>query len=159
MSVSLHATAVALGEVGVLIQGPSGAGKSTLALALIDEARAQGRYGALVGDDRVIVEAAHGRLILAGAPGFEGLIESRGEGIVRRPHEPAAVAALVVDLCPKGSAPPRFPDPTAEHIDILGVTLPRLLLDLAPGVVFGARMTLRRLMITPTECPAIGNFA
>ena len=29
-----------------------------------------------------------------GAPGFEGLIESRGEGIVRRPHEPAAVAAL-----------------------------------------------------------------
>lgn len=159
MSVSLHATAIALGEVGVLIRGPSGAGKSALALALIDEARAQGRYGALIGDDRVIVEAAHGRVILGGAPGFEGLIESRGEGIVRRPHEPAAVAALVVDLFPRGSAPPRYPDPTAEHVDILGVTLPRLSLDLASGVVFAARLTLRRLMITPTECPAIGVFA
>ncbi len=157
--VDLHASAVVVGEAGVVIRGPSGAGKSTLALALIDEARMQGRYGALIADDRVRLEAANGRLIARCIPGFEGMIESRGEGIVRRPHEPAAVATLIVDLSPKGDAPPRFPEEQAESVEILNVNLPRMAVDLAPGAVFAARLTLRRLGIAPRECPAIGNFA
>ena len=92
-----------VGERGVLIRGPSGAGKSALAFALIDEARARGRYGALVADDRVFLEAANGALIARGAAGFEGLIENRGEGVLRLPHEPEVVADLLVDLGPQGS--------------------------------------------------------
>ncbi|MEO1532556.1 MAG: serine kinase, partial [Pseudomonadota bacterium] len=51
----LHASAVALGERGLLILGPSGAGKTRLALELV-------ALGAeLVADDRVIVEAHEGQ--------------------------------------------------------------------------------------------------
>jgi HPr kinase/phosphorylase len=155
----LHASAVALGETCALIRGPSGAGKSALSIALVDEARVQGLYGALVADDRVFLELANGRLIARGAPGFEGLIESRGVGILRLPHEPAAIASLLVDLDALSVRPPRYPQEDSESIDFLGVRLPRLALDLAPGATYGARMTLRRLGIAPRECPAIGNFA
>ncbi len=151
----LHASAVALAETCVLIRGPSGSGKSALSIALVDEARARGAHGALVADDRVILELAHGRLVARGAPGFEGWIESRGEGILRVLHEPAAVAGLVVDLEAFGVPPPRYPQEELESVDFLGVRLSRLALDLAPGVVYGARMTLRRLGIAPRECPAI----
>jgi HPr kinase/phosphorylase len=34
-SISIHATAVAIGETGILIRGPSGSGKSSLAMDLI----------------------------------------------------------------------------------------------------------------------------
>ncbi|RWH23488.1 MAG: HPr kinase/phosphorylase, partial [Mesorhizobium sp.] len=35
-SENIHATAILIGDRGVLITGPSGAGKTTLALTLID---------------------------------------------------------------------------------------------------------------------------
>ena len=59
---SLHATAVIHGESGILIFGPSGSGKSALALALMARASATGAFGALIGDDRIFVSEAHGRL-------------------------------------------------------------------------------------------------
>ena len=64
---SLHATAVVYGEFGVLILGPSGSGKSALALALMARASSQGAFSALIGDDRIFVSKAHGRLIARGA--------------------------------------------------------------------------------------------
>ena len=46
----VHASAVAIGEAGILIRGPSGAGKSSLALALIALAQLQGRFARLIAD-------------------------------------------------------------------------------------------------------------
>jgi serine kinase of HPr protein (carbohydrate metabolism regulator) len=94
-----HATAVLAGPTAVLIRGPSGSGKSQLALDLLEAGRT-GRlpFARLVGDDRVLLEAAHDRLLVRPAPGLEGLIEVRGAGLLRVPFEPLAVVGLVVDL-------------------------------------------------------------
>ena len=82
---SLHATAVIHGESGVLILGPSGSGKSALALALMARASAAGAFGALIGDDRIFVRKAHGRLIARGAANMAGIIERRIGGSDRSP--------------------------------------------------------------------------
>ncbi|MGA7487776.1 MAG: serine kinase, partial [Xanthobacteraceae bacterium] len=62
---TVHASAVLAGARAVLIRGPAGAGKSQLALALI-HAGETGllRFARLVGDDRVHLEAHHGRLLV-----------------------------------------------------------------------------------------------
>ena len=80
---AVHANVVVVGEAGVLIRGPSGSGKSQLSIALIDEAEARGAYAALVADDRAHLSIEHGRLVARGAPGFEGVLEQRGEGLIR----------------------------------------------------------------------------
>lgn len=130
-SPTLHASAVLIGRKAVLIRGPSGAGKSQLAFDLIQVASAGSAlpFARLVGDDRVHVEAASGRLLLRPAPALAGLIEIRGLGIRRLPHEPVAVAGLVVDLAAADAA--RLPARDAAEIAISGVKVPRL--AVAPG--------------------------
>jgi serine kinase of HPr protein (carbohydrate metabolism regulator) len=124
---SIHASAVLVGARAVLIRGPSGSGKSTLAFALVRTGSTL-PFARLVGDDRVHVEAAHGRLLVRPAETLQGLIEIRGLGIRRLPFEPLAVVGLVVDL----DAPPeRLPDPDSTVAEVAGVTLPRL--AVAPG--------------------------
>ena len=72
------------GEVGILIRGPSGAGKSRLAFDLILAGRAgQIPPTQLVGDDRLLLAAEDGRLVVRPAAELEGLIEIRGLGIRR----------------------------------------------------------------------------
>ena len=125
----IHATALAIGEAGVLIRGPAGTGKSRLALELIAEASRRGFFAHLVGDDRVAVEARGGRLIARGHPTIAGQIESRGEGIIALPYEGAVVIRLVVDLGGKAAAPLlRLPRPDA-HISLRGICVPQLCLD------------------------------
>ena len=124
-SPSIHASAVLVGARAVLIQGPSGSGKSRLALALLHAAN-QGRipFARLVADDRAHVEAKHGRLLVRPAESLAGLIEIRGLGICRMPHEPLAVVGLLVEL---GQAEAdRLPDPARRYAEIAGITLPRL---------------------------------
>ena len=120
-----HASAVLIGQRAILIRGPSGAGKSRLAFALI-EAQAQGllRFSRLVADDRVLLEARNGRLLVRPAPPLEGLIEIRGLGIRRLPYEPVAAVDLVVDLA--ASDAERLPAAEAGQTVISGVILPRL---------------------------------
>ena len=110
-SLTLHASAVAIGGRGVLLLGPSGAGKSALALALI------GRGAALVADDRVTLGRA-GDALLARAPdALAGLIEARGVGILRMPAMPEAPLALAVDLGRPPAA--RMPHPaTITHLGV-----------------------------------------
>lgn len=120
---STHASAVLIGARAILIRGPSGAGKSRLALSLI-EAQGPIRFARLVGDDRVILEVFNGRLLVRPAPPLAGLIEVRGLGIRRLPHEPVAVAGLVVDL--SASDAERLPAAGAGQTTISGVVLPRL---------------------------------
>jgi HPr kinase/phosphorylase len=123
MAATVHATAVLVGARALLIRGPSGAGKSRLALALIEAAgAATGRFARLVGDDRVFLESAGGRLLVRPAQPLAGLIELRGTGILRLDYEPCAVVGLVVDL----AAPDAVRLPDDQTVEIEGITLPRL---------------------------------
>ena len=82
----------------------------------------------LVADDRAIVTASHGRLIVRPADTLAGLIEARGLGIVRLPYEGSAVVGSVVDL---GADSKRLPDDSERETVIAGVRLARL--AVAPG--------------------------
>ena len=126
---TIHASAVLVGARAVLIRGPSGAGKSQLALELMEAPR-RGilHFARLVGDDRVNVEAAGGRLLVRPAPTLAGLIELRGLGILKRDYEACAVVGLVVDLGADDAQ--RLPERSDAIIE--GIALPRL--PLAQGV-------------------------
>ena len=125
---SLHATALIHGESGVLILGPSGSGKSALALALLAHASAIGAFSALIGDDRIFVRKAHGRLIARGAANMAAVIERRSAGLITVRHEPVAVVRLAVELCERGRRWPRMPNDD-DGLVVGEVTLPRLALD------------------------------
>ena len=135
----LHASAVVIGEAGVLIRGPSGAGKSSLAFALITAAEDAGLFARLVGDDRIGIESRGGRMIAYGHPMILGKIERRGQGIFEIPFLPAAVVRLVIEFAGEDEALPRYPKPDHDHIELAGVTLPlfRVRQDAAaPGLAF-----------------------
>lgn len=124
MDATVHASAVLAGARAVLIRGDSGAGKSGLARALVEAGRTGLLpFARLVGDDRVHLQAAGGRLLVRPAPRLAGLIEVRGVGIARMAYEPAAVVGLVVDL---GADAERLPEPEQKWTEIEGVKLPRL---------------------------------
>lgn len=125
MSAYRHASALVIGERGLLLMGPSGAGKSALAGRLIAEARAQGLFARLIGDDRVAIARVGNRLLVSGHPAIAGRIEQRGIGIL--PAEPLEKAVLsgVVAL---EATPERLPDSAAREIGIEGIRLPRLVI-------------------------------
>ncbi len=123
----LHATAVIYGESGVLILGPSGSGKSALALALLALARSAGLFGALIGDDRVWIRPAGGRLIASGARNLAGVIERRMAGLLAVGCESAAIVRLVVELSEPGRSWPRLPD-DPDFLTLMGFEAPRLAL-------------------------------
>jgi HPr kinase/phosphorylase len=120
---SQHASAVLADARAVLIRGPAGAGKSRLAIALITAAQTGLlKFARLVGDDRVHLEACHGRVLVRPAEKLAGLIEVRGVGVRRIEHEPVAAVGLVVDLAADDAE--RLP--TEAEAVICGVRLPRL---------------------------------
>ena len=95
---TVHATALIIGDAGVLIQGRSGAGKSGLALALIAAAVLSGDFGRLVCDDRVRLRRISGRIIAGALTPIAGRVERRGSGLESMAHEPGARLDLVVDI-------------------------------------------------------------
>jgi serine kinase of HPr protein (carbohydrate metabolism regulator) len=120
---TVHGTAVAIGNKGVLLRGPPGAGKSDLALRLIDGG------GRLIADD-VVAVAPRGRGLDLRRPArtprrLEGRIEVRGLGIAKVPSVARAPFALVVDLVEE-AAVERLPE--ANAAEILGRAVPRLAL-------------------------------
>jgi HPr kinase/phosphorylase len=122
---TVHASAVLVGARAVLIRGPSGSGKSRLARELIETARDNGLgFARLVGDDRVHVDAAGGRLLVRPAEALAGLLEVRGVGLLRLVHEPSAVVGLVVDL--DAADAERLPETSRQRTEIEGIVLPRL---------------------------------
>jgi HPr kinase/phosphorylase len=122
---TVHASAVLAGRRAVLIRGPAGAGKSRLALALIQAADGGLlSFARLVGDDRMELAVAHGRLLARPAQALAGLIEVRGLGIRRLAYEPVAVIGLVVDLAVTEAE--RLPEAAGEEIEVAGIKLPRL---------------------------------
>lgn len=124
-SPTVHASAVLVGARAVLIRGPSGSGKSQLARDLIEAGRTgRLRFARLVADDRVCLEATGGRLLARPAKTLAGLIEVRGAGLLRVPHEASAVVGFVVDLAAADAS--RLPDPAQRKTEIEGISLPRL---------------------------------
>jgi serine kinase of HPr protein (carbohydrate metabolism regulator) len=129
-----HASAVLIGAKAVLIRGPSGAGKSTLAWRLIEAGR-QGLvpFARLVGDDRVQLAAAHGRLLVRPAQTLAGLLEIRGLGIRKLDFEPLAQVGMVVELGPPGAE--RLPEAEAATVTVESIRLPRLAVASADAAV------------------------
>jgi len=125
MPPTIHASAVLVGRRAVLIRGPSGSGKSRLALALLQAAQSGALpFARLVADDRALVEACNGRLLVRPAARLAGLIEVRGLGIRQVPCEPVAVVGLVADLDAADAA--RIPAAASRTCEIERITLPRL---------------------------------
>lgn len=122
---TVHASAVKVGDLAVVIRGPSGSGKSRLAWALILAGRAgQIPPVELIGDDRVFMEPDQGRVRVRQVPELAGMIEIRGLGLRRTASAIQAVAGLVVDLDAADAS--RMPEAAARRTEIGGVQLPRL---------------------------------
>jgi len=112
----VHGTCLAVAGQGALIVGQSGAGKSGLALQMM-------AHGAcLVGDDRVMLRRATGRIMADAVNPLRGLIEARGIGLLQAETAGPVPLAWVVDL--DRPAPARLPDP--EEIPVLGQPVPLL---------------------------------
>lgn len=141
----LHATALLLGERGLLIQGDSGSGKSTLALALIRRSGLAGRFARLVCDDQVELVSRAGRLVACAPAAIAGLAEVHGLSPVPISHEARAVIDLVFRLVDAGQAP-RFQE--EGQVAIEGCRLP--VLDLpARNVEAAAAVIHARLGLEP----------
>lgn len=122
---TIHASAVLVGARAILIRGAAGSGKSSLAFALIEASQGGALpFTRLIGDDRVHIEAAHGRVLVRPAEALAGLIEIRGVGIRRLPFEPVGVLRLVVDLGAPDAG--RLPAPETAVTEVAGMPLPRL---------------------------------
>lgn len=127
MTTRLHASAVLVGERGVLIRGASGAGKSSLAMKLILSPPRIGFAESpcpvhLVGDDQILLESHAGRLLARPHPQIEGLLEVRGYGLIRLPYIAPVVIGLIVDF---GNAE-RLPVINHQQVLIEGVVVPRI---------------------------------
>jgi HPr kinase/phosphorylase len=143
----IHASAVVIGEIGVLIEGPSGSGKSSLAAALLTDAVLFGRFGGLVGDDRLHVELRNGRLVARPHPAIAGMLERRGTGLLSMAHEPACVLGLAVVLVEEeGAMPPRLPEEAARRV-LHGVQLPALTLRSGAGATENSRRVLAAITL------------
>jgi serine kinase of HPr protein (carbohydrate metabolism regulator) len=119
MSAVLHASCVAIQNVGCLLLGPPGSGKSDLALRLVMDHKAK-----LVADDQVALARRADRLVASVPSTLAGLIEVRGIGIVRLAHRARAILGLAVVLVPPDEIE-RMPE-GEEGVEYLGVALPLL---------------------------------
>lgn len=120
---NFHASAVLVGDRGVLVTGPSGSGKTELCLALLDHCRLWGERASLVSDDQVFPSAGGARLIVAAPPTIAGLVELRGLGPQRIATEQRMVVDLLVRLVGLDDAP-RYADERTQ--ELAGCRVPRL---------------------------------
>jgi HPr kinase/phosphorylase len=150
---TVHASAVRVGNRAVLIRGPSGSGKSRLAFDLITSGRSgQIAPAILVGDDRVHLDTDAGQLRVRPAAGLAGLIEIRGLGIRRCEFVDEAIVGLVVDLAAADAD--RLPPPEALLARVFGVSIPRI-----PVEVGHSPLPLVVAALTTTESSSSGNHS
>ncbi|MDW6024520.1 HPr kinase/phosphorylase [Mesorhizobium sp. BAC0120] len=144
---NIHATALVLGDRGVLITGASGSGKTTLALVLIRKFLLAGSFARLVADDQIFVKPRHGRVVVYSPRTIAGLAEVYGLGPQLLPHFESAVVDLVVRLVPKADAP-RLSDPLTETV--ASIALPRL--DLPSRNRTASSLAVAAWLKTPPFC-------
>jgi serine kinase of HPr protein (carbohydrate metabolism regulator) len=138
----MHAAALIIGRMGILLRGPSGSGKSTLQRSLREEAALRSLYSALISDDYVrlarppLREGAHTPPLMAFAPRAThnqqevfglGIVDAglKGDGGNRQDAPSSAVIHLLVDLIPAGQME-RMPSERSESIDCVGAPLAHL---------------------------------
>lgn len=128
----IHGTCLSVGGEGVLLLGQPGSGKSDLALRLIDGAGTGlsgiARGAKLVADDQVVVRRSGSRLIASAPAALAGKLEIRGLGIVDVDTALEAELKLAVRLSPATDIE-RLPDLTRARMEILGATIPLVLID------------------------------
>ena len=90
---NIHATCVSIAKKGVLFLGDSGTGKSDMALRLIENGKA-----VLIADDRVNLIKKQGKIKASCPDNIAGLLEVRGIGLVKYPHNKQTTVKLVVNL-------------------------------------------------------------
>ena len=118
---TIHASAVAIADRGVVIRGRSGSGKSALVLSLLTLSP----QAMLVADDRVLLSVEGGRLLAAPPAPLAGKLEIRGLGIVQRPCVSPVAVDLVVDLLPLAECP-RLPEAHELEVALAGIVVPRV---------------------------------
>jgi HPr kinase/phosphorylase len=149
MMLLLHATSISLNGSAVLIRGASGAGKSSLALQLL-ETQGTGLGGdaiavALIADDQTQLMVRQGHVFASPPPTLAGLLEVRGQGILKLPFATDVPLALVVDLKP-AAAIERLPDRCDLTTEILGIAVPCVAIDpLQPSAAARLRVAWARL--------------
>ena len=148
---TVHATALAFADMGILIRGPSGSGKSDLALRCLAQPQVATPHAVqltmqLIADDRVALHMTDGFIELSCPPQLAGKLEVRGLGIVAANWVRAARLALVVDLVPQSQPIERMPE--TDLAGILGVAVPRM--ELHP---FEASAPLKLLLAMTTLRP------
>ena len=121
----VHATAVLVGDRGILISGPSGSGKSSIANELVRRAAGRDAFAALICDDQCFLTAIDGRLICAAPASLQGGLEVRGSGLHTVDFEPCGVIHLAVELT-KPEQAIRFA--SDARIVLEGVAIPHLIL-------------------------------
>lgn len=120
---NLHATAIVVGDRGLLVTGAAGSGKTTLALMLVSRASFRGLHATFVSDDQVLLRPASGHLVASAPAAIAGLAERRGPGPLAVAFTGRAVIDGLVELV-DATAAPRIED---EPWRWLGeVRLPRL---------------------------------
>ncbi|MCR9088514.1 MAG: HPr kinase/phosphatase C-terminal domain-containing protein [Rhodobacteraceae bacterium] len=113
----VHASAVRIGEVAVLVTGPSGSGKSTLCLELM-------AFGArLIADDRTRLLPMEEAVWAEAPPTLPHAIEARGVGLIPVRLAPRAPVRLVVDM--GATETERLPPPRNTSLCGHNVTLLR----------------------------------
>ena len=128
---TVHGSAVRIAGRGVLVRGASGAGKSSLVLSVLYARRDE---ACLVADDQVELSVVDARLMAAPPAALAGLLEVRGQGLLRQPFVESAALDLLVDLLPLAACE-RAPEPAQRQDMLLGVALPRIFI--AQGAVDG----------------------
>ena len=128
----IHGSCIAVDGHGVLLLGAPGSGKSDLVLRFVDHqgSGTSGRLRAayLVADDQVVIQR-DGEILMASAPdALAGKLEVRGLGIVSAPAVSHAPLVLAVRLTSAAEIE-RLPDLTQSRFDILGLTIPLILID------------------------------
>ena len=142
---NIHATAILIGERGILITGPSGSGKTTLALALIDHFSRRGLFARLIGDDQLFVAARFGRVVCYAPTTIAGFTEVPGLGPKPLLFEPTGVIDFTIQLV-AADAMTRFQE--ESNAAIAGCVVPRI--DLAGRNVIAAfPAVMARLAIAP----------
>lgn len=121
----IHASAVIVGDRGILIRGASGSGKSSIASTLIQRATVEAKYAALISDDQCLLQAVSRRLICSVPDTLRGGMEVRGSGLHEFAYEPRAVIHLVVHLVEPTRAA-RLQENTS--IQLQGVAITQLIL-------------------------------
>lgn len=119
---NIHATAIAVGNKGLLFVGPSGIGKSAMAFTCLSIARRAGAFAALVADDQVFLHRSDEKVIATCPTSIAGMMEIRGSGIVRMEHVPSMsidLAIRVVSLADTERLPPESEDLNLEQIGLL----------------------------------------